>query len=163
MNRKKQKRFHGKFRGVVTVNQDPEMRGRIMAQVPDVTGASASGWAMPCVPYAGNGVGLFLVPPIGASVWIEFEQGDPDFPIWTGCFWSEGAPPVLPNRKVLKTNSATITLDDTPGNEALILKTVGGQKIKLSATGIVIDSGSGAIIKLAGPTVSINGEAMEIT
>ena len=55
-----------------------------------------SGWALPAVPYAGDGVGFFMIPPIGASVWIEFEHGDPDYPIWTGCFWADAGPAAGP-------------------------------------------------------------------
>ena len=68
-------------------NIDPEQIGRIMAQVPDVLGETPSSWAMPCVPAAGIQAGVFVVPPIGSQVWVEFEQGDPDYPIWTGGFW----------------------------------------------------------------------------
>ena len=44
-------------------------------------------WALPCVPIAGKQDGVYMVPQIGAGVWIEFEQGDPDYPIWVGGFW----------------------------------------------------------------------------
>ena len=85
--------FYGKYRGTVTENSDPSMLGRIRAKVQDVLGSNDSGWALPSLPYAGKGVGLFLVPPVGASVWIEFEHGDPDYPIWSGCFWATGEVP----------------------------------------------------------------------
>ena len=159
------KRFLGKYRGVVTNNLDPEQRGRIQANVPDVLGSGTTGWALPCAPYAGDAVGLFLIPPTNADVWIEFERGDPAFPIWSGCFWGAGGPPVSPalaQKKVLKTDYATITLDDTPGAEGLTLDTSTSQKIKLTASGIEIDNGQDATIKLVGPTVSINGNALEV-
>jgi len=158
--------FYGKFRGVVDDNRDPLMLGRISARVPDVLGDNASGWALPAVPYAGNGVGLFLIPPTGASVWIEFEHGDPDYPIWTGCFWAQGEPPVTPavaEKKVLKTDTCTITLDDTPGAGGITIETSAGAKIKLSVSGIEIDNGMGGKIKLSGPQVSINDGALEVT
>ena len=90
------KRFYGKFRGLVIENIDPMQMGRIMAQVPDALGEIPSSWAMPCVPAAGIEAGCFIVPPIGSQVWIEFEQGNPDWPIWTGGFWGTAADiPVL--------------------------------------------------------------------
>ena len=81
------KRYYGKYRGLVVDNVDPLQIGRIMAQVSDVFGETPSSWAMPCVPAAGIQAGCFIVPPIGSEVWIEFEQGDSDYPIWTGGFW----------------------------------------------------------------------------
>ena len=71
-------------------NIDPQQIGRVLVQVPDVLGRHPSSWAMPCVPAAGIQAGVFIVPPIGSQVWVEFEQGDPDYPIWTGGFWGIG-------------------------------------------------------------------------
>ncbi|SEO73554.1 phage baseplate assembly protein V [Nitrosovibrio sp. Nv6] len=158
--------FHGKFRGVVSDNSDPNNMGRIRARVPDVFGENESGWALPAVPYAGNGVGLFLIPPTNASVWIEFEQGDPEYPIWTGCFWAQGEPPASPTvaeMKVLKTDTATITINDLAGAGEVTIETNMGMKIVMNATSIEITNGQGASIKLTGPTVSINGSALEVT
>lgn len=161
--------FYGKYRGVVTDNEDLLMQGRIRAKVQDVLGDNESGWALPAVPYAGNGVGLFLIPPKDASVWIEFEHGNPDYPIWSGCFWAEGevpvlaAPPMLPYKKVLKTDQCTITLDDTPGIGGVTIETTAGTgaKIVMNMQGIEISSGSGKIlISLTG--VSVNDGALEV-
>ncbi len=156
--------FYGKYRGVVTDNRDPLSWARIRANVPDALGDQESGWALPCVPYAGNGVGLFFVPPVKSSVWIEFEHGDPDYPIWTGCFWSkpEEVPltPAVPEKKVIKTEAGTITLDD--GSGQLVIETAAGMKISISSSGIEIDDGQGGCIKLSGPSVSINGDALEV-
>jgi len=73
-------KYYGKYRATVVNNLDPEQRGRIQAIVPDVLGLIPSSWAMPCVPIAGKQQGIFMIPQIGASVWIEFEQGDADYP-----------------------------------------------------------------------------------
>lgn len=157
--------FYGKYRGVVADNRDPLMLGRITAKVSDVLGENETGWALPAVAYAGNGVGLFLLPPTGASVWIEFEHGDPDYPIWTGCFWAQGEVPVSPavaEKKVLKTDTCTITLDDTPGAGGITIETTQGAKIKLSMSGIEIDDGMNGKIALSGPQVSINDGALEV-
>ena len=158
--------FIGKFRGTVTDNRDPLMLGRIRASVPDMLGEQESGWAMPCVPYAGDGVGLYLIPPVDASVWIEFEHGDPEYPIWSGCFWAAGevpASPAQPETKVLKTDVGTITVNDMPGAGGITIETAAGMKIEISATGIEIDDGQGAKIQLSGPQTSINNGALEVT
>lgn len=159
-------RYFGKYRGVVIDNSDPQMLGRIKVRVPDVLGDQESGWAMPCVPYAGNGVGFFFIPPTDASVWIEFERGDPSFPIWTGCFWGTGevpASPAVAEMKVLKTDIATITINDQQGAAGVTIETVNSQKIKLMGTDIEIDNGLGARVKLSGPSVKINDQALEVT
>jgi len=158
--------FYGKFRGVVTDNRDPLMLGRVKARVQDVLGKNDTGWALPSLPYAGKGVGLFLVPPEGASVWIEFEHGDPDYPIWTGCFWSQGelpANPAVAEMKVLKTDAGTITINDLPGAGGITIETTAGMKIVINAQGMEITNGQGGSIKLSGPQVSINGGALEVT
>jgi uncharacterized protein involved in type VI secretion and phage assembly len=81
-------RYFGKYRGTVTDNDDPTKRGRIKVKVPAVLG-DLENWALPCVPYAGNNIGSYLIPATGSGVWIEYEAGDPDFPIWSGGFWAD--------------------------------------------------------------------------
>lgn len=160
------RQFFGKYRGVVTDNKDPWMMGRVRAKVEDVLGDNESGWAMPCVPYAGKNVGLFLIPPVNASVWIEFEHGDPDYPIWTGCFWAKGEVPATPavsEMKVLRTDSCAISMNDSVGEEGVTIETTGGMKIVISKMGIEINNGQGGMIKLSGPQVSINDGALEVT
>src|SRR5512141_2928090 len=83
--------YYGKYRGVVLNNIDPMRIGRIMVQVPDVSGLLPSSWAIPCVPVAGIQQGFFTVPAIGSGVWVEFEHGDLDYPIWVGGFWGSAA------------------------------------------------------------------------
>jgi len=102
-------KYYGKYRGTVFNNIDPEQRGRIQALVPDVLGLKPSTWALPCVPLAGKLEGTFMVPQLGAAVWIEFEQGESDYPIWTGGFWGSTAemppqalapPPIPPGQNL---------------------------------------------------------------
>jgi uncharacterized protein involved in type VI secretion and phage assembly len=161
--------FYGKYRGVVTDVKDPLMTGRLKARVPDVMGEKETGWAMPCAPFGGGGMGFFALPKVGAGVWIEFEHGDPDYPVWSGCWWGSAAemPPVLlapPYKKMLiKTEGGhSVLLDDTPGVGGITLETSGGQKIVMNATGVEITNGQGASIKLTGPQVSVNGGALEV-
>lgn len=157
-------RFYGKYRGVVSDNSDPNNLGRIRARVADVYGEEESGWAMPSVPYAGRSVGLFLIPPTDASVWMEFEHGDPDYPIWTGCFWAENEVPVSPasaDKKVLKTGAGTITLDDTQGSNSITIETTNSLKIKMDQQGIEISNGSQKIM-ISSSSVSVDDGALEV-
>ncbi len=159
------KKFLGKFRGKVENNVDPMQLGRIQASVPAVLGEGKMSWAMPCVPYAGSGVGFFAIPPVGANVWVEFEGGDPDYPVWSGCFWGSGevpAQPAIAEMKVLKTDTATITVNDIPGAGGITIETSTGMKIIINAQGIEITNGQGGSIKLTGPQVSINSGALEV-
>jgi uncharacterized protein involved in type VI secretion and phage assembly len=133
--------------------------------VADVFGEEESGWAMPSVPYAGSQVGLFLIPPSNASVWIEFEHGNPDYPIWTGCFWAENEVPVSPasaDKKVLKTGAGTITLDDTQGANSVTIETTSSLKIKMDQQGIEISNGSQKIM-ISTSSVSVNDGALEVS
>lgn len=132
-------RFFGKYRGTVVDNQDLTSRGRLKVQVPAVTGEQQI-WAMPCVPYAGDGVGFYAIPENGTGVWIEFESGDPSYPIWTGFFWASGQLPDESNPaiKILKTEKATIRIDDD--QDEIIIENDSGSKITLSSE-ITIESG----------------------
>ncbi len=156
----------GKHRGTVVNNVDPQGIGRIQVNVPDVPGAGS--FAMPSLPYAGKGVGFLFLPPVGASVWVEFEAGNPDLPIWTGCFWGAGdAPAQDPQTKVFKTDSITMTWNDQPNGGFTL--TVGAPvsantlTLVMNKDGIVIDNGAGANISLAGPTVSVNRGELTVT
>lgn len=176
------RRYYGKYRGTVLVNLDPQQIGRIMAQVPDVLGETPSSWAMPCVPAAGIQAGCYIVPPVGSQVWIEFEQGDPNYPIWTGGFWGTAAeapalalvpPPAVPpppvgQNIVLQTSGQnTLLISDavpTPATGGIILKSAGGATLVVNDTGIYISAGPGlASIWLTGPMVAINETALTIT
>ncbi|CAN92254.1 hypothetical protein sce2095 [Sorangium cellulosum So ce56] len=161
--------FYGKYRGIVSDIQDPLMQGRIKARVPAVLGDDESGWALPCAPFGGSGVGFFALPTVGAGVWIEFENGDPDYPIWSGAWWGSTAeiPPDLlapPYKKVmLKTEGGhSIVLDDTPGVGGITLKTSGGQKVAITATDVTIDNGMGASIVLQGPQITIKATSIQL-
>jgi uncharacterized protein involved in type VI secretion and phage assembly len=158
--------FFGKYRGKVENNLDPLQMGRVQVSVPAVLGEGSLSWAMPCVPFAGAGVGFFAIPPSGANVWVEFEGGDPDYPIWSGCFWDAGEVPATPaveQMKVFKTGLATITINDIPGAGGVTIETTTGAKIAITATGIEINNGMGGSIQLSGPQVSINNGALEVT
>lgn len=161
--------FFGKYRGSVENNIDPLMLGRLQVSAPAVLGEGTLSWAMPCAPFAGDGVGFFALPPVGANVWVEFEGGDPDYPIWSGCFWGTGevpAQPALPFVKVIQTDSLMLKLDDTPGAGGFTLEVkppVAPGPITVSCTvgGVEISVGA-AKIELTPASVSINNGALEV-
>jgi len=159
--------YFGKYRGKVEANADPKRLGRLQVSVPAVYGSERTNWARPCVPYAGRDVGWFVMPPRGASVWVEFEGGDLNYPIWTGCFWGdqETLPlsPVVPEIKVLKTGKAMITIDEREDTEGVTIQTKRGMKIAVTKDGIELDNGQGAKITLSGSQVKVNDGALEVT
>ncbi|MFC8095400.1 phage baseplate assembly protein V [Streptomyces sp. NPDC057301] len=172
--------FFGKYRGTVVNSKDPTDRGRIRVKVPAVLGDQQV-WALPCVPYAGAGVGLYALPEPGTAVWVEFEAGDPSFPVWTGCFWADGELPHTsgPGVKVLRTGRTTLRLDDgtgevrlandlaaavaldaratveAPAGLALARHVVGG-------TGVRSESGSGGTVEVSGTGVALNDTALRV-
>jgi Type VI secretion system/phage-baseplate injector OB domain len=83
---KGQTQFFGKYRARVTNNADPRAMGRIKVECPKVLGAGESAWCMPCLP-----PGVKDLPNYGDLVWIEFEGGDVNYPIWSGMWYAEGA------------------------------------------------------------------------
>lgn len=159
--------YLAKYRGKVEQNIDPMQLGRLLVSVQAVTGSGKLNWAMPSVPYAGDGVGLWAIPPKGANVWVEYEGGDADRPIWTGCFWEAGqvpASPALAEQVVLKTKTCTLTLSDLPGALAgVTIETKAGMKITMTPNGLQIDDGSGATIVMKGPKITFNNGALEVT
>jgi uncharacterized protein involved in type VI secretion and phage assembly len=165
-------KYYGIYRGTVVNNVDPLQTGRIMATVPDAGGLTPSTWAMPCIPLAGKQMGTFMVPQVGAGVWIQFEAGDPDRPVWTGGWWGLAAEvPALalagvpgdPNIVLQTTLQNSIVISDLPGpTGGIMLKSSTGATIIVNDTGIYIQNGKGASIIMAGPTVTINNGALVI-
>lgn len=166
------KKYYGKYRGTVLQNIDPMQMGRIQVIVPDVSAVLPSSWAMPCVPIAGKQMGSYFVPQIGSGVWVEFEQGDPDYPIWTGCFWGSSAElpalaltgnPVSPSIVLGTGLMNTVAVSDLPGpTGGILLKSTTGAFIMVNDTGIYIQNGKGASVTLIGPTVTINEGALTV-
>ena len=164
--------FYGKYRATVINDVDPMLTGRIQVMVPDVSGIALSSWAMPCFPVAGLQTGSLGAPPIGAGVWVEFEKGDPDYPIWTGCYYGSAAevpalhqltPPGVSAMTMQTTLQNGLTVTDLPGpTGGIVLKSATGASIIVNDTGIYIQNGRGAAITMVGPTVTVNNGALTV-
>ena len=165
-------RYYGIYRGTVFNNVDPMQLGRIMLICPDVGGITPSSWAMPCMPVTGKQMGAFMVPQIGAGVWVQFEAGDPDYPVWTGGWWGTAAEvpslalagvPGDPNIVLQTALQNAIVLSDLPGpTGGIMLKSTTGASIIVNDTGIFIQNGKGASIVMTGPTVTVNAGALVV-
>ena len=169
-------KFYGKYRGTVVQNADPEFRGRIQCIVPDVLGLVPSGWCEACAPLAGPTgppMGAYMVPPIGTGVWVEFEYGDADKPIWTGCrFAPSNVPPLAlagnpldPNICIQSLLQNMVMISDMPPSPVtggIILKSTLGAMIVVNDSGIYISNGKGAMITLIGTAIDFNVGALTI-
>jgi hypothetical protein len=133
-------RYFGKYRGEVTDTADPTARGRVKVRVPSVMG-DREVWAMPCAPYAGDGLGFFAIPPAGTAVWVEFEGGELNQPIWAGCFWRDGeidSADAVEKVFFLKTPGVTIRVDNDSGE--VVIESSAGAKVTLSQSGVKIEA-----------------------
>jgi uncharacterized protein involved in type VI secretion and phage assembly len=153
-------RYFGKYRGVVVDVDAATMR--VKASVPSVLGGVSSGWAAPCVPYAGPQVGFMMLPDIGSGVWIEFEGGDVSFPIWTGCYWNSGDVPssAASTLKAIVTQSGSLGFDNNASS--VTLQDASQNKLAIDASGATTTAGSG-VVAVAASGVSINNGAFEVT
>ena len=166
------KKIFGKYRGTVLQNLDPMAIGRLQVTVPDVSGLAASEWAMPCFACAGPHMGVWALPPIGAGVWVEFEQGDLTRPIWTGCWYARATDVPAQAHGIGSTNSTivlqtagqnSISISDAPGPAGGIqIKTSTGAMLSINDAGIRISNGKGAAVEMKGPAVTINHGALAI-
>jgi uncharacterized protein involved in type VI secretion and phage assembly len=170
------RRHFGKYRGTVTDNADPTKRARLKIRVPAVLG-DLEVWAMPCVPYAGDKVGFYVLPEAGTGVWVEFEAGDSSYPIWTGFFWADDQLPDEASgaaKKVIRTAKATVVLDDdtpqihafvddagdvTIGDEVAIKRDQASHTV--STSGVTSEIGSQKT-ELTQSSFSVDGGALEV-
>jgi len=165
-------KFFGKYRGTVLQNLDPMQLGRIQVIVPDVSGLLPTSWAMPCFPITGKQMGAYWVPQIGSGVWVEFEQGNPDYPIWVGGFYGMAAEvpalalagnPVSPSILLQTSLQNCLVISDLPGpTGGIMLKSATGSTLIVNDTGIYIQNGKGASLTLVGPTTDINTSALTV-
>ena len=152
--------FFGKFRGRVVDNNDPLKIGRVKAMVPAISDMELN-WAMPCAPYAGPKVGFYAIPPVDANVWIEFEGGDPNYPIWSGGFWdtkeARSVPPDAtgPEKKVWQTDKMVLILDDDAGELTAKMDTDNG-------TMSLVMNGNGIVLTADKVTITLKIDSIEL-
>jgi hypothetical protein len=174
--------YYGKYRGIVTHNADPEKLGRLRLLVPSLFGGTfadgaasddnlVTDWAWPCLPAGGAAnQGELYIPEVGAKVWVEFEEGNLDCPIWVGTFWAKpGGQSELPKpndpdgaeqsevqdpptRKIIKTKKGhTIQLEDKDGEELILIVHKVDESthnvVLLDANGITLTDFSGNVIQ----------------
>lgn len=159
--------YFGKYRGTVSsLGQDADgVPFCLKAKIPAVFGdGGESGWARPCVPFAGPGHGFVFIPEVGDTVWIEFEAGRLDAPIWTGFAWRADQTPPSPGaekvRLIATTKGHRISLDED-GDEIAIIHP-GGAKISITASGIALTLGS-CSLKISTTEINLNNGMVKVT
>ncbi len=153
-------RYYGKFRGIVTDNNDPANQGRLKVKVPSVL-KEQEVWAIACTPFGGKSMGFFMIPEKETGVWVEFEKGNPSLPIWTGCYWADkespkDSSPAEPKVRMIRSEKGlTVSLDDEKevvtirdknSSNIITIDAKGTIKIK-SSSSVILESGT---IKLGG-------------
>lgn len=165
-------RWYGVFPALVSDINDPDGQGRVKVTLPwspDTSGGRYEAWARLATLMGGNNRGSWFVPDVGDEVLVTFEAGDPRRPYVIGGLWNgRDAPPQSMDGagkndlKVLRSrNGVKVTLDDTSGQEKLILETPGGQKLTLKdgpGNVEVVDS-NGNSIKMEPSGITINAAA----
>jgi uncharacterized protein involved in type VI secretion and phage assembly len=159
-------RFPGRYVGTVVDNDDPKGLCRLKATVPEVLGEEASGWCLPSLPFAGDGVGLALVPPAGAVVFVEWPAGDlTRVPVWSGAAWADGTgvEGAGPDRILLVTTAGNrLEIRDTADDEAIVLTAASGAEITLDPSGVSVVFG-GQSMTITDSSISFNDGALEIS
>lgn len=167
----------GKYAATVVDNDDPEQMGRLLVRCREVLGTQAV-WALPCVPYAGPGVGFHFIPPVDAGVWIEFAGGDTDCAIWVGCYWAKGDLPAdaeSADIKLIATGKAVLKIDDSSGEVVVkndsdasttwsgdVATEAGGATHTVGANGVVSESAPGKV-EVGAAGVTLNNGAFKVT
>ena len=111
------KEYFGVYKGVVCNIKDPEKRGRIKVTCPEVLGATVeSAWCDPCVPVAYDGGGDFCIPHIDETVWLMFQGGDSNKPVYFGGWWQKDKTPFstgysnVDKTRIISYGDCTITM-----------------------------------------------------
>ena len=117
-------KYYSSYRGYVVDRNDPEGVGRIKVKVPTITGDSTHPkWAYPKNNYSGNNYGLQVLPSKGDLVWVEFEAGNANFPMWThGHFGKDERPEEFASNNIYGFKSPkgqVVVIDDD--NEIIII------------------------------------------
>lgn len=156
--------YVGLFQGVVVDNDDPEGKCRIKAEVPEVLDGT-TGWCLPALPYAGDGCGFAMVPPVGASVLVQWQRGDLSSPpVWSGANFSGGSavPGAGPDTLVVLTPGGH-RLELSDQQKSLVITCSQGPVITLDGNGLTVDNGHGAVVELQGSSVDVNHGALRVT
>jgi uncharacterized protein involved in type VI secretion and phage assembly len=166
-------RFYGAYPALVSDIKDPDGQGRVKVSLPwspDKDGASYEAWARLATMMAGKNRGTWFIPDVNDEVLVIFLGGNPRYPCVLGGLWNGlDSPPQSMDgagknyvKKLRSRNGVQITLDDTDGQEKMVLETPGGQSITLQdgpgSISIVDSNGNSVKLETAGVTVTASAK-----
>ena len=175
--------YFGKYTGIVESNSHDAKLGWIDVKVPTIFGNEEVVTARPALPF-----GYLFAPDKEQKVWIEFEGGSTELPLWTGVqYLQDGVPDAYdldpPEKRVLhspsghvmifndKSGSEAIEIHDGPNGHNVVLNKDGitvsdgahGNEVVLSSSGVLMKNSSGAKIELASSGITVDAGAGNIT
>jgi len=121
-------RYYSSYRGFVVDNDDPKglNRIKIISPIIDSFDNTEGAWAYPKTNWGGKGYGFNILPQKGDMIWVEFEHGDLNYPIWSFASYGTDEKPTefdSPNKYGFKTPAGSIIIiDDTEGVESILVK-----------------------------------------
>jgi uncharacterized protein involved in type VI secretion and phage assembly len=135
-------RWWGVYPALVIDIKDPDGQGRVKVRLPWCPDNNSGGyevWARLAVLMAGNQRGAWFIPDPNDEVLVMFEGGDPRIPYVIGALWNgQDVPPETMDgagnnfKKTIRSrNGVKVTLDDSDGQESMILETPAGQRLSL--------------------------------
>ncbi|HEU0301655.1 MAG TPA: phage baseplate assembly protein V [Longimicrobium sp.] len=184
--------FYGAYPALVTDVKDPDGQGRVKVSLPwspDGGGAGYEAWARLATLMAGNNRGSWFIPDVDDEVLVVFAGGDPRHPCVVGAMWNgRDTPPHSMDgggqnnvKKLRSRNGVQLTMDDTGGQETMVLETPGGQKVtlkdgpgsvevvdangnsvKMEASGITVTASAKVTVN-AGATVEVSASMVKVS
>ena len=135
--------YYSKYRAFVADNEDPQGYGRLKVSVPEIHGDEVLNyWAYPGNNFSGKGYGAQVIPKLNDMVWVEFEKGRANKPIWYfGHFGKDEKPTELKDIKNFwfKTPEGhTIEFNDT--DSTIKITSVGGRIVHMGKDFISLGS-----------------------
>ena len=127
-------KYYSSYRAYVVENEDPDNMGRIKVMIPTLTDDKVHPkWAWPKNQFSGNNYGFQVLPMKGDIVWVEFENGNTRFPLWSHGHFTIGEKPLefySPQVYGFKSpKGQIIIIDDRDDIERIIIN--GGENVGL--------------------------------
>ena len=158
-------RYYGNYRGYVHNNEDPLNMNRLQLVIPTLNPTAVDEtWAFPKNSWGGKDYGINLLPRKADVVWVEFQNGNPDYPLWTHSGYAKDEKPkefeTVEHYGFKTPGGSLILINDNPGEEEILVKLNNkAEWVKIKKEELEIEA---KIIKLGtnGDEAAIMGETL---